>query len=447
MSFLCDGYRFNTTYWYEGIVFEELIKQHGEPIVKKIIFHIIAFEINKFASLAPDSIDFGPLADYVTPKFAELWSLIFKHVWGQWRFENNLPDYQGPSIVVSESGRTDKAISVMPGLVPVISFCGGGKDSLVAAKLLERAGIPFSSLAYASSIYGQAGPQLGLIDALLDQTAVVNRHRQWVYDDFLDSPVLSMLPDQKIKTLCAAETPSSIFGCMPFVLQRGYTRVVLGHERSADNGNMVWSKTGEEINHQWGKSYEAETAIQKYISEELIANLIVGSVLKPIYDVMIFNLLKKDSDKIKYTHSCNVRKPWCMKCPKCAYVWLNYMAYLPIEKVDAMFHQNLFDIPENQTWFEQLLGLAEHTPFECVGQPEETKIAFELCRRKGLTGTAMDRYIKAFPNPDLTGHVDALLAIDDRRTMLPGDVMSGILPQMYECQRTATVELKNLLKP
>ena len=46
----------------------------------------------------------------------------------------------------------------------LLAFCGGGKDSLVALKLLERAGLPFATLGYAHSIYGNAAHQHALLD-------------------------------------------------------------------------------------------------------------------------------------------------------------------------------------------------------------------------------------------------------------------------------------------
>lgn len=446
-DFEFSGYSFRTTYWYNSVDFFQLEEKYGNKYLKKIIFHIIAFEINKFGSLAPKTIDFGPLSEYVTQDFTRLWKLIFKNVWAQWRYENNLPNYEGPAISQNHEHIDVSAVSVIPGSVAHLSFCGGGKDSLVSAKLLERSDLPFATLGYSSSIYGNASAQHQLIDDLLDQTTSVKRHKLWVFDDFLDSPILYLHPDMGIKTFCAAETPSSIFGCLPIILMEGYTRVILGHERSADDGNMTWDKTGEIINHQWGKSFEAEVAIQEYVASQLICNLVVGSILKPIYDVMIFSLLQQDSEYIKYTHSCNIQKPWCMKCPKCAYVWLNYMAYLPIEQVNDLFHKNLFDIEENQIWFSQLLGLESHTPFECVGQPEEARIAFELCRRKGLKGKAMDMYIQAFPAPDFTAYLENLLAIDEKHTALPDDLMAGPLQQMRACRSRALVNLKALLSP
>ena len=47
------------------------------------------------------------------------------------------------------------------------------------------------------------------------------------------------------------------------------------------------------------------------------------------------------------------------------------MAYMDINVINKMFgNVNLLDLPENYQHFRELLGLEEHTPFECVGRPE-----------------------------------------------------------------------------
>jgi hypothetical protein len=112
----------------------------------------------------------------------------------------------------------------------------GGKDSLVSMRLLERAGVPYDVFVYASSIYGPVRAQHALVDRLALRCAPRRRLRQWVSDDLLDSPVLDLHPELGVKSLAAAETPSSIFGALPIVLEHGYESICLGHERSADAG-------------------------------------------------------------------------------------------------------------------------------------------------------------------------------------------------------------------
>jgi len=93
--------------------------------------------------------------------------------------------------------------------------------------------------------------------------------------------------------------------------------------------------------------------------------------------------------------------------------------------IDSIFIINLFDVDENQRWFSEMLGLASHTPFECIGQVEEAQLAFELCRRKGLTGKAMTLYQKAFPVLDIQPILDKFLIVDNQDTFPDSSVVSS----------------------
>ncbi len=481
MSFTLDELRFKTSYWYSDVDLLKLEQRYGRTFMEKVYFHIMAFEANKLASLRPDSLDLGPFAHLYTPQFETLWRTIFRKVWAQWRYEHALPDYEGPAMIGSSSrppsplpvggkggpaGRKEKegtvpsAVQIAHGRIETLCFCGGGKDSLVAMKLLDRAGIPYASYAYSHSLYGRAALQHQLIDRLLDHGSPACRHRQWVYDDFMDSPVVELHREYGIQSLLAAETPSSIFGVLPLVLQHGYRYIALAHERSANVGNLIWDQTGEEVNHQWGKSLEAERLINQYLQRELISNVSYFSILQPVYDVLIFNLLNRDLPAVPHTHSCNIRKPWCCKCPKCAYVWLNYMAYLPTHLVDSIFKMNpdksplpggnfvtlnLFDVEENQVWFRQMLGLEAHTPFECIGQIDEVRLAFELCRRRGLTGRAMDTFRTEVPALNWGAIIDKSLTVNCDAPSIPRSFADGIFPQMLAAAETARKRILEIL--
>lgn len=440
-----DDLSFTTSYWYGDVDLIALEEKFGRALLERIYFHIAAFEINKVGSLAPSELDLGPYARFCTPRFEALWKKIFHKVWAQWRYEHDRPEYEGPTVIGAQEHQPSKAGRIEPGPVGVLAFCGGGKDSLVTQQLLHRAGTAHSTFIYAHSIYGQSARQHALVDRLLDKLPPVPRHRQWIYDDFMDSPVTQLHPERGVKSLTAAETPSSIFGALPVMLAHGYTDLALGHEASANVGNLVWDKTGEDVNHQWGKSLEAERLLNEYIQEELLENARYYSLLQPIYDVLIFQLLNRDLDALPFTHSCNIDKPWCKRCPKCAYVWLGYQAHLPREAVDPIFGENLLDLDENQAFYQQMLGLADHTPFECIGQIEETRLAFELCRRKGHQGRAMKMFIEAFPNFDPGPCLQRYLSINRSLSTLPGSLEGPVLAQMEEAKLETSARLASLL--
>lgn len=450
IEFGVDDLRFTASYWYADVDFYDLEQQYGLDFMARIYFHISAFTANTLVSLSPDLFDPGPYARFCTPRFWDLWKAVVRGVWAQWRYEHDRPDYLGPDLHPDMTQAQDAhldPIDITPGHIEILSFCGGGKDSLVSLKLLERSGLAFDTLAYSSSIYGPAAHQHRLLDSLLDAVGVPSaaRRRIWAYDDLTDSPVLGLSPELEIRSLTAAETPTSVFLALPLTLQHGYTYLALGHERSADTGNLVWSRTGEEVNHQWGKSHRAEVLLNNYIHDHLIANCRYFSILKPIYDVVIFNLLAQDPDLVPYTHSCNLRKPWCGRCPKCAYVWINYMAYLPVPLVEKMFraHGNLLDLPENQLSFRQMLGLEAHTPFECIGQIDEVRLAFELCRRKGITGLAMETFEREIPQVNIQAILARYLEVNEVPGILPDHLHVPILRQMRAAADRARSNLSN----
>lgn len=445
LHYALDGLHFNNTLWYEGIDFVALAERHGAAMIRRILFHIAAFEINKLASLMPRRVDWGPFQDLVTPEFEALWRQVFSQVWAQWRYENQQPHYHGPSMVCTASS-TPHPIQRKLEQARLLSFCGGGKDSLVALHLLQQLEQSYSSLAYSASFYGPAPFQHRLIGQLLDafqaqsqtqrqtqgQTGLQQQHRQWIFDDFLDSPVCQLNPQWNIQTLTAAETPSSIFAALPYVLAHGYRYVCLAHERSADAAQLHWQETGEAINHQWGKSYAAEQLLNNYIQQHLIADFDYFSVLKPINDVAIFGLLRDVEPLAPLTHSCNVAKPWCRRCAKCLYVWLGYSAFLSPEIVRQTFgDENLFDVDENMFLFRQLLGLEEQLPFECIGEAPEAALYMSMAWAQGYRGRAFDECAEAWQGLDVKAVLDRYLAVHWQDANIPPalQALKGLLEQ------------------
>ncbi len=438
-----DDLRFHVTVWYQDVDLVELARTHGDELLDRLGLHMALFQLNAVASLRPDAIELGRFARHATPRLVALWRTVFKHVWAQWRWQHDLPAYEGPVFVdVPTPAAPPRPGRVPEGPAPLLAFCGGGKDSLVALKLLERAGLPFATLGYSHSIYGAAEPQHALIDRLGAASARVRAERQWVIDDFLDAPVARLRPSLGVRSLLAAETPASVFAALPLALARGYRGLVVAHERSANAGNLVWTATGEEINHQWGKGWHAERLLDAYVRSELLANVRYFSVLQPVHDEVIFELLAQDAELAPLTHSCNVRKPWCGECAKCAYVWLQMCAHLPLERVRAMFGgRDLSELPANDRWFRELLGLAEHTPFECVGSAAEARVALALARGRGLCGERLQRLVAEVGPIDVAALAAPFVTVGAEHGM-PDYVAAGVLPQLTAAAQAARRRLE-----
>lgn len=430
------AFEFTTSYWYDTVDFDELEARYGADVLRRIEFHLLAFEANKALSLKPSAVDFGPYADLVTEAFWELWNSVFHNVWAVWRYENDLPGYRLPTPDLAPNSEI-APVTVPVGERPTLMLCGGGKDSLSSMKLLERGGIPYDAFVYSHSTYGRGSMQHELIDGLLATCTPGRVHRAWVIDDGLDAPVTVVHPELNLQRLIAAETVSSYWQALPLALAHGYTEVALGISRSTDEHNLTWEATGEDVNYLWGMSSAAEHLVHDYIRSHIAANVAVFHILRPIYDVNVFALLNRDLASVPATHSCAQLKPWCCRCAKCIYVWMNYVAWLPAETVAATFDTNLFEISENRPLLRKMLGLESYKPTDCVGTVSEARLAFLMCRRKGVSGPIADDIDLAPFEAEAAEVVEKYRAVAPIGSTMPERIGRVIEPQLHKSSKLA----------
>ncbi len=384
-----DKFKFSTKVFYHDLSFSYLKEKYSQQVIQRIVAHIALFEGMKLCSLFPKYYDISEIAEYLEKPVLDLFVKIYQGVFAQHWYENQVTDYQQPEIIFSGSLGDSNPVAMLGDNHTILAGCGGGKDSIVALKMLEEADIPFASMQYSHTVYGKADIQHNLIAGVLEHVTPIKKHKISIFDDFIDFPFLKLyFPENSGITV--PETPVSIFESLPIMLSEGYNYLCLAHEKSANTGNLFWDKLGKEVNHQWGKGHEAETLMNNFIQDHLLYNFTYFSILQPIYDFRIFKHLAKYPEVLPKIHSCNIQKPWCKKCPKCAYVWLGLMATFEPESVNAVFQKNLFDDQDLIPTFQQMLGLSEHTPFECIGEIDESRLAMKKCLEKGLSGKALD---------------------------------------------------------
>lgn len=446
ISWRIDRLSFATTIWYSTVDFDDLESRYGKATIDAVAFHIALFEVNKGVSFGPATFRIATRwLPFFTTELWELWQVVVKRVWAQWRYEHDRPDYGGPEPTARPRPATPMGLALPSGPTPNLWFCGGGKDSLLAGHLLDSIGEAYDGLTYAHSAYGRMAPQIELIDRVLDASNAAARHRMYIYDSATDLALAALSPYADVRYVAAAETPASIFAALPIVLAQGHRALVLAHERSANAGNAIWNDAGEEVNHQWGKSLEAERLLGGYIRSHLLPDLQYFSVLQPVHDTLIFGALGELSPSIPGAHSCNVEKPWCRRCAKCAYVWICYKAWLPWDVVDPIFdHANLLDRDDNQIWYRQMLGLADHTPFECIGQVDEVRLAFALARARGLEGRAMS-LLAEIPRFDASATLDRFLRVDHDNHLIPEALAPRVLAFFDKSARRARSYAQPLL--
>ncbi|MES2273975.1 MAG: hypothetical protein V4487_07265 [Chlamydiota bacterium] len=388
-----DDHTFQTKIYYPDVDLFQLDERYNNTI-NKIYAHIAVSETFKYCSLFPVKIDFSLISSHISPATLEFFFYVFQNAYAQCKYENGigneyrpifihgeLCDDVGPTLLIHESQ--------LPSNKKILVGNGGGKDSFLAMKLLEKSNLTYSTYQWTRPEYGRSQYQHELCSKLLRHASPLKTHNVSVYDDFTESPFIKLYYPH-LKGAFTLGIPECIFEALPLMLFHQYAALCFANEKSSDTGNLYWEGIQGEVNHQWVKSLEAELCFQNFIHQFLIRDFSFFSILKPIYDYRIFSHLANYPAFIKNAHSCNVDKPWCKKCPKCAYVWLGYLAHFEKNLVDQIFGMNPFDDEDLIIHYKNMTGIEGHRSFECIGNIEECQLFMKKCVEKGLQGKMLD---------------------------------------------------------
>jgi len=171
----------------------------------------------------------------------------------------------------------------------------------------------------------------------------------------------------------------------------GHCAVVASNERSASVGNVEWD--GVVVNHQWSKGLDFERAWQAWGARHLSGGPASFSLLRPLSELHVARCFASHPRWFDAVTSCNANfalrpgappERWCGICPKCVFVFLVMTPWLTDEHRATLFGRDLLDDARTLPIVEELLGLARHKPFECVGTPDEVTAALWLCHERGL---------------------------------------------------------------
>jgi UDP-N-acetyl-alpha-D-muramoyl-L-alanyl-L-glutamate epimerase len=391
ITYQIEACNFSTKVFYYDVDLTQLEAKYSAAYLRQVYCHIALVEGLKYCSIFPDVYDVTAIADGLSAASLEFFSTVYQFAYRQNLYENNISHYSGPALRCDRPLGTAQPIELDPAVPTVLVGNGGGKDSFLSMKTLEEATIPYAAFQWGRSEYGRFEYQHSLSSKLFDHLNPTKLHRISIYDDFTDGVYMQIYTPQ-LQSPFTLGTPECIFAALPIILQEEYTYLSFGNEKSADTGNLYWADLGQEVNHQWIKSFDAEVMFDQFIRQQFIRNHHYFSLLKPIYDYRIFKNLMRYPDALPDLHSCNIEKPWCKKCPKCAYVWLNYLANFETQLIDSLFETNPFNDPDLLLYYRQLLGLEEHNAFECVGQVNESRIALQKCVEKNLQGKVIDLF-------------------------------------------------------
>ncbi|MGC1419998.1 MAG: hypothetical protein WA786_07765 [Acidimicrobiales bacterium] len=159
--------------------------------------------------------------------------------------------------------------------------------------------------------------------------------------------------------------------------------VVMSNEHSASSPNL--RRNGADVNHQWSKSWLAEQLIADAVDEAFDGELVVASYLRDRSELWVAAVFSHLTEFHHVFRSCNRAftqsnerraSAWCGECDKCLFINLVLAPFLPRATLREIFAGEPLSDPARAEQLRTLVGLgAQHKPFECVGDPDESAVA------------------------------------------------------------------------
>ena len=169
--------------------------------------------------------------------------------------------------------------------------------------------------------------------------------------------------------------------------------IALSNEASANESTIP----GTDINHQYSKSIEYELDFQEYVKKYMNDCIHYYSFLRPLSELEIAEKFAQYKSYHPVFKSCNAgskENKWCCNCPKCLFAYIILSPYLSSEELVNIFGEDLLNKPSLNTYFEELTGIADVKPFECVGTIEEVNQAIHHILPQQKDKYLIQNYIK-----------------------------------------------------
>lgn len=313
----------------------------------------------------------------LSPEQAKIWDTIYTKGLGEFFYKNEI-DFRGliqfPFVeeekeIKHETFALDEKALVMH---------GGGKDSIVTAELIKNSSIPFDLFCL-----NPKNIQENVAEVMAKQIISITRR--------IDPKLIEL---NKSSDIYNGHVPISTFYTFAAVLEAvlgKYRYIVISSERSSSYGHVEY--LGEEINHQWSKSKEAEELLRKYIQTYIFKDLKYFSMLRPWYEIKVaerfasypfyFEVFSSSNHNFKIGDKAPTQR-WDYSSPKTIFVFTMLSAFLSNEEMLRIFGENLYEKSEYSAVFQELLGFSETKPFECVGTPEEMIVAMNMAYEKRI---------------------------------------------------------------
>ncbi len=331
------------------------------------------------------------------------WKKLYFSGLGEFFYVNGITADIDTFVNITSTGKYNNTSEVNRPLSGCLVPIGGGKDSALTLETLTSAGMKCRCYAINDrcSIRGTV-EAAGLSE---DSLIIVKR--------IFDRSLINLNNAGYLN----GHTPFSAivaFSAEITAYLHGLKYIVLSNEASANESTVA----GQDVNHQYSKSFEFESDFHSYEKDYLKTGIYYFSFLRPLSEFQIAKMFVSHKKYLPIFRSCNLGSKhspdiWCGDCPKCLFVSLILSPFLSEEELAEVFGKNLLDDKSMLEYFIELIGQSEHKPFECVGSIDEVNLSVTLAIRNYLsTGKELPYLFAEYVSRELY----APESIDDKYT-------------------------------
>jgi hypothetical protein len=394
----------------EEIVFPGAVAPTGvagrEALARALEALHLAAGVSYYKAAAPPQIQVESGA--LSPSAAQFFGDLYLHGLGEFAYRNQL-DLADRLRFPSGSGEQRAVELDLPRrtAVPI----GGGKDSVVTLEALRSSGEPMVLFSV-----GDFEPIRATAERAGIRRLVVERRI---------SPRLLELNQAGALNGHVPVSAVIAFILVTAAVLYGFDSAALSNEGSADEPELVWK--GRPINHEYSKGLIFEQAADRLMSEELLAGFRYFSFLRPLSELSIAARFAELAAYHPIFRSCNAAfrlapagraREWCGQCPKCRFVFLILAPFVARARLVELFGADLLSETAQSEGYAELLGFADHRPFECVGGERDSLAALALIvKRPEWQGAAILERFRPHLPADAAGARRLV-----REAMTPSDV-------------------------
>jgi UDP-N-acetyl-alpha-D-muramoyl-L-alanyl-L-glutamate epimerase len=362
----------------ETIVFDEAGEYDQAVLDKALFLAFVLIGTSYYKTFPVSEVSF--LNHVIDGEQARFFNTVYQEGLSQFAFENDLSRDQLAHFVSSQA-LAGEEVHAYEGN-GMIALQSGGKDSLLAATLLNKAAIDFLPWYVTSSnehpkILDGFGNSVHVTRRLLDRGALLKAQSDGGMNGHI--PVTYVL--------------QSLALIQAILLNKDTIIVSIAHEGEEAHD---WIDDLA-VNHQWSKTWSAEQQFMNYVNRYVATGFCIGSPLRQYSELKVAELFVQYAweDFGHSFSSCNVMNyqqghsnetlGWCGECPKCANSYLLFAPFLDAVELQSLFHgKDLFAKASLEETFKGLLGIdGVMKPFECVGETDELRLAYHKAMDRG----------------------------------------------------------------